>query len=292
MKAETKITLTDEQICAIFDDGRQMGCAIHKALPFARAIEQAVLAATPVAIDNAAVLNADDGETNVRILALRNANDVLMRKNNELRAALRYYAKGQHIQRDKTGVANVEYIEQGTQAQRALASQPSAQPSDTPADVSHGGDIRQAVKNALCINGHLNQTLNLLMLNNEPDAQFNIIAALAHKAVDMAFNAAPQVAQPSAEAITDEEQHAFYAQKKPHDMSDDATICAWVAKRRATPPTVDQSQEVVIATVMNKYGDPEAFAERHLEVNDELLQNLPIGTTLIAASKSDGAVKP
>lgn len=42
---------------------------------------------------------------------------------------------------------------------------------------------------------------------------------------------------------------------------------------------LDSSQEPV-AEIVNKYGDPETFAEREIKIDDAVLQKLPIGTQL------------
>lgn len=44
---------------------------------------------------------------------------------------------------------------------------------------------------------------------------------------------------------------------------------------------LDSSQEPV-AEIVNKYGDPETFAEREMQINNAELQKLPIGTKLYA----------
>lgn len=49
--------------------------------------------------------------------------------------------------------------------------------------------IRQTVKNALCIDGHLNDALDSIIASNSPDGIFCTLTALSHKAVDMSFYA-------------------------------------------------------------------------------------------------------
>ena len=48
-------------------------------------------------------------------------------------------------------------------------------------------------------------------------------------------------------------------------------------------PAVDALTTGAVAEVVNKYGDPDAFAERDLVIQEEVLKTLPIGTLLYAA---------
>ena len=45
------------------------------------------------------------------------------------------------------------------------------------------------VKNKICIDGHLNVALDEILKNNSPDAIFNVLGELAHRAIEMAFTA-------------------------------------------------------------------------------------------------------
>jgi hypothetical protein len=50
-------------------------------------------------------------------------------------------------------------------------------------------EMARDVKNALCIDGHLNRTFDALMTNTSPDEKFSLLTNLAHTAVDAAFHA-------------------------------------------------------------------------------------------------------
>lgn len=50
-------------------------------------------------------------------------------------------------------------------------------------------DIRQTVKNALCIDGFLNGALDSIIASDSPDGMFCTLTTLSHKAVDMSFDA-------------------------------------------------------------------------------------------------------
>ncbi|CDY79431.1 hypothetical protein BGLT_02212 [Caballeronia glathei] len=56
---------------------------------------------------------------------------------------------------------------------------------------------------------------------------------------------------------------------------------------RAAMASVGGNGEAV-AEVVNKYGDPDAFAERDLVIQEEVLKKLPIGTKLYARPKAIG----
>jgi hypothetical protein len=47
----------------------------------------------------------------------------------------------------------------------------------------------QEVRNAMCIEGHLNKTLAAMMRSNSPDETFNILGALVNKAIELSFAA-------------------------------------------------------------------------------------------------------
>jgi hypothetical protein len=52
---------------------------------------------------------------------------------------------------------------------------------------------------------------------------------------------------------------------------------------RAFMNTANSDKGEAVATVSNKFGDPVAFAERGLTIDDKVLQSLPIGTKLFTA---------
>lgn len=50
-------------------------------------------------------------------------------------------------------------------------------------------ELRQDIKNQLCIDGHLNIAHSSIMRSDSPDGNFCIIGSLARHAVDMSFDA-------------------------------------------------------------------------------------------------------
>ena len=67
-------------------------------------------------------------------------------------------------------------------------------------------------------------------------------------------------------------------------------VIAQDRQRRAAPLALpDGGKGEAVAEVVNKYGDPDAFAERDLVIQEEVLKTLPIGTKLYAAPQANCA---
>lgn len=64
-------------------------------------------------------------------------------------------------------------------------------------------------------------------------------------------------------------------------------LVIWKAAQAAS--IADTAGAKPVAEVVNKYGDPDAFAERDLIVNEEILKALPFGTQLFAAPPAPSA---
>lgn len=104
-------------------------------------------------------------------------------------------------------VNDVNYT--GTQAMRnfwrgALSAAPRAPAADA-------AGLRREARNKVCIDGHLNAALDDIMRSNSPDGMFNLLGALAGKAIDIALDLSEQHRAPATSAAALSNVQALHA---------------------------------------------------------------------------------